>query len=218
MNIKHHILFLLSALCVANPGSAAPIIIEDFEDDTGYSVTGGSSTSGDFFQRLAWSEDKGVNLDAVSGFAFQGRDIDDGAAGPWTVTTDAFTGFTNGVSYFISIDLFHINNPLESADQIQVSYSLDGNTTFTPLLTVAGDGTSFPGLGSGPTTYTSPSTFVASGTSLQIRVEALGFTDGGSNSERFAFDNIAIAIPEPSTLALVGIALGSVALFRRRKA
>jgi hypothetical protein len=48
-----------------------------------------------------------------------------------------------------------------------------------------------------------------------VEVRLLGFSTGTGNSIRL--DNVSVtAIPEPGTLALVGIALGSLMLFRRR--
>ena len=51
-----------------------------------------------------------------------------------------------------------------------------------------------------------------------IRFQFSGDGGLGSSGSGFSIDNVVItAIPEPGTLALVAIALGSLALFRRRK-
>jgi hypothetical protein len=55
---------------------------------------------------------------------------------------------------------------------------------------------------------------VGSAPTLNVDSIAVGFILSNNNSA--TFDNISIAIPEPGTLALVGIALGSLLVFRRR--
>jgi len=75
------------------------------------------------------------------------------------------------------------------------------------------------------TTYTSPETFTFSGSvsSAGFLITGLGFGVGNSssfddaNTAFLGIDNISfVAIPEPSTLALVGLALISLRMVRRR--
>lgn len=72
------------------------------------------------------------------------------------------------------------------------------------------------------TTYTSTEgfSFDASSTRLWIEIATYGFglnaSSVGDNYSYFGLDNVQI-IPEPSTIALVGILLGSSFLFLRRK-
>jgi len=54
---------------------------------------------------------------------------------------------------------------------------------------------------------------IASGEEFWLR-----WTDSGNNNTVLAIDNLTVtAIPEPGTLVLLGIALGALVLFRRRK-
>ncbi len=123
----------------------------------------------------------------------------------------------------ISFDASSITLPVEmsfainriatqAVDQYQASYSTDGGDTFSDLGSAV-DITQ----GSWNLHTINFGTALNGASDARVRLTFLGGTANWSDDHRTNIDNIALtAIPEPGTLALVGIALGSLLLFRRR--
>ncbi|MCC5844166.1 MAG: PEP-CTERM sorting domain-containing protein [Verrucomicrobia bacterium] len=131
---------------------------------------------------------------------------------------------SNGATTSISFDATEITLPVEMSFAInridsngvnayQASYSIDGGDNFIDF----GDSQSIA-QGSWVIHTINFGTLLSGAEEAIVRLTYSGGVQNWSTSHRTNIDNIALtAIPEPGTLALVGIALGSLLLFRRRK-
>lgn len=114
--------------------------------------------------------------------------------------TTLLTG--HGVSQF-GITMLSRDNR-DWTGNVVVTFSDNSTQTITALTVAQSDDTT--------------DTFIGFKAPTGLFINQVAFTRTGGGEYTGGFDDLGIvAIPEPGTLALVGIALGSLALFRRRK-
>jgi hypothetical protein len=228
------LLAVLVLVGIALGSQATLILSESFETDgqgTRYnSTTEFLSSDEDYYGRQdnTVTDRSYVNVDGS--YWWGGQDQDAPA-----ITTNIFSGISiSGYSSLEFSALFAEQRPeasgaddIDSSDFIHVDFQIDGggwqnlmwwhndgssfNTTFL-------QDTDFNGVGDGAQLETTFSNYTASitgtGNSLDLRFTA----QVDSGDEDWAVDNIQVngVIPEPTTFALFGIALGLIGLIRRR--
>jgi hypothetical protein len=166
----------------------------------------------------------GGGVEVVGGTLLVNRDI----TGNVSVATDAVLGRDGGASGTITGNLtlsngaflaFDPNLALDPDNALTVTGSLTLDSSFgvESLRTTTGDFIDWASVNDGVYTLLGTS-FTFNETNISNFGQANAFDIGGGR-EAF-FDNGSLqlhVIPEPGTLALVAIALGSLALFRRRR-
>jgi hypothetical protein len=146
---KIYLLFILSLVFTTISMGQTVIAVEDFDNDTQYTVTlGGEGNDGnkDYFQRT-----NGTNINiSYSGFNgsyfFAGQDIDDGG---WTgsASPSELTWSNINISGYTDIQIKGLfaskaTDKIDDADFIHFQYRIDGGT-WTNLIWFENDGTAY---------------------------------------------------------------------------
>jgi hypothetical protein len=184
--------------------------------DSGLNI--GTFQSGELDLTNTNMSDSGTDT-GLSGFSGDASWVTDAAGGDYffggsgsNTVGFTITGLTAGVEY--TVDLFASHSSSRTGNYTFRTVA-DANPTVasTVIDTFLGYDT-----GSSNTTDIMTVTFTAqAGEALQVNGFANSDDGGSLTGTRFNAVRI-VAVPEPSTFALVGIALGSLLLFRRRKA
>jgi len=122
---------------------------------------------------------------------------------------------TDGATFsLISIDLAELFVGREGYDDVRIDGILLGGGTATSMFTL-------DGVNDGPGGEADFETFLLSGGFSNLTSIVLTATD--SSNPRFSFDNIVVdtmmttSVPEPGTLALLGVGLAGIGFARKRK-
>lgn len=233
MSMKKHIIFavtvgLSTGLSNAAVSFTGADLLQDFDLYDGSAGPAGWDAGG-FSTGSGFTENRGISSGGVTTGGTYAFDIGSGniALGVQPTGTDFTEGYyelevTNDsgatvAAWELGFNSYSYNNA-ERANSFNFSYSINGiNYTAVAAGSFTSVGTSDPppawtlGVAYNETIVAS----VASGGSLFLRWEGDDVSGAGTRDE-FALDDVSIvAIPEPSTLALIGLA-GLSMIFRRR--
>lgn len=216
---------LLAAACVAH---AAPVLNEGFDDVT---TLGGAG----------WSQVNNSTSGGSTGW-FQGND---GVFGSATGASDSYiaanflnAGLGGDISNWLitpmldlsyrSVFTFSARSGGFYPDRLEVRLSTNGasgdvgTTTgsvgdFTTLLLSINPALAFGGFPSDDwATYTMQLNWLAPGTTGRLAFR-YNVSDTFNNADYIGIDNVSVTVPEPSTIALVGVALFGFAWTMRRR-
>lgn len=208
MNIKT----IIGALALAMTSAASMAAVVDFEDiavGNGGNSIGGDRVSGGFvFDSLA-------NHTHLANNSFRGNSgstflVTDGFAGANRTTMSAQGGSLFSIS---SLQLGEWNDGIELATQVTATGNLSGGGTIQQAFTLDGV------LSTGGSNNFETFLFGAGWTNLtSVSFEATA----GTGSRYWAMDNIVVNaatnnVPEPASMALLGLGLAGLAGLRRRK-
>lgn len=236
-------LIVVATLFSARTTSAATVLFEDFEDSTvGYSLlpaTGEVSDGfGDFYGRVGTT---GLTVgtfyelnNVQDGNFFAAMDTDGDV--PTTVVQLDWVGLdiTNlsdiqFSGFFAEDDDGPTNQDWDDDSSVIFSFQIDGGGYQNLIAIEAVGGTNsapafdldFDGFGDGAEITDTFTQYFASiggtGTALDLRITLSNLTAG---DEDFAFDNIMVtgtAVPEPSSIAILGLIAGTAGIRMRRK-
>ncbi|MBB6429683.1 PEP-CTERM sorting domain-containing protein [Algisphaera agarilytica] len=233
--MKRALFGIAAAACFAQGGSAAAEVLfsETFEaDQSQFSLSSDFiDSTNDYFAVVGTGDISTVN--DYTGFGgssfFAAEDTDDNGGNGNDIQTLTFTVDITGATDLSFSGLFAESGGAnyDALDSIVITGSIDAGASFNILAfetvqdgdafnsAVLSQDTDFDGEGDGTALSEEFSTFTGSitGTGSSLTVEIAVFMD--SASEEIAFDNLVIegVIPEPASLALVG--LGGLAMLGR---
>ncbi|MCC5849775.1 MAG: PEP-CTERM sorting domain-containing protein [Verrucomicrobia bacterium] len=168
-------------------------------DINSHSAWGGNGGQADLLSSLSFKLRNESDTNTTTHFLLQ---VNDGGNTSWLVNT---TGFTNdgGTNQANEWAQYTLNDPTAAGAWSTLDgfdLSNQGTQTFVGNLGTLGSATTL---------------------SSNMTIEGYGFwseSTAGANQTTRVDDFTVTAIPEPGTLVLLGISLGALALFRRRKA
>lgn len=232
------LLIVLAVLAIVPLARADVLLLEDFEDGTVTytpSVAEFSDLGRDYFFRTDGSTiSPALGVTGQGGSFWFGAEDTNGDGGPSTLTL-TWSGISIAGYYDLQFSgLFAEDDAADAAEDwdtdsiVSIQFQIDGGG-YQNLLQFAGQGatnteplrdTDFNGVGDGAALNETFTTYAVNiggtGSSLDLRLTIAGLQDG---DEDIQFDNIQLrgTIPEPSTLALLGIAGLAVVATRRRR-
>ncbi|HYG22055.1 MAG TPA: PEP-CTERM sorting domain-containing protein [Verrucomicrobiae bacterium] len=175
----------------------------------------------------------GPGVPAYNGTAYTGRYPNQGAGAPDPGLYMPLSGLLPNTEYFVRVYAIYAQNStnavVSSRQKAGAEFSVDGGTTWSIVDNLGGATLNWvdnsTALGA-PRDGTAGDTRAWALLPFMLETDALGngrldvrlpqFLTGGLGQDRFSFDGIAIAVPEPTSFALIGLGAAAMLISRRR--
>lgn len=213
-HIKNILLPLLLSTFSANT-FASTIYLEGFEDQVGFGIDGASLNSFPPAPRNWTVDTSNANLQNAGDFIkvtgnteqrLVAQDVRGTSATGSATWKSPIINIAGALDLAFSIDVFKTRGTMEPDDFVKISYLLDNVPVH--VLTLFDDFSPNP---------TNVSSLIADGLTLQIFAE---FGNGTGGIEQYAIDNVSVTgsvIPEPATLALLGLGLAGIGYTHKKQ-